>query len=112
MYEKEKAYRIIAHLKDFEGESWKLAFYDLWRYQMTYSMAYLIEVIESNRNGVYVHMVVKSAYAKSMVDSMESLGYRNISAEEEYFLIAESYDYDPDDYRPDECRTLLDVVLD
>ena len=109
MHEENKAVRVIASIKDFDGDvvKWKMSFYDLWRLQMTWSFAHLIEVIETGRQGnVKVHMIVKKNYFRSLLNTMEDLGYRNIESEEESFVFVDSYASSPNEDK------FLDVVID
>lgn len=94
---KDKAYRVISKYEDFDGdvEKWKVAFYDLWRLQMTYSFAYNIEVREGH-SGVYVSMLVREAYINQTVDTMTEWGFGGIRKDEEPVGIIESYEL-PDD---------------
>lgn len=75
----EDALYITADLEDFDGDvqKWKTAFYELWRYQMTWHFAHRIYV-EDTSDGVYVGIYCKPAYRGSLLDTMETLGYRNI----------------------------------
>lgn len=81
----EDALNVSATLNDFDGDvqKWKLTFYELWRYQMTWHFAYRISVHDRRNGGVYVCILCKPAYEKNIVETMESLGYRNIIVEHE-----------------------------
>lgn len=88
----ERATLVEAWLGDFDGDiaKWKDSFYQLWRYQMTWSFAYQIGLIE-RRNGVYVRMIVRPAYRKSLEETMPDLGYGNIKFEDCKVVIADGY---------------------
>lgn len=98
-----EAIRITSRLDDFDGDvaKWKDAFYELWRYQMTWSFAYKIEVIESGGSyfdrKVFVELVVKEAYKTNALDLMETLGYRNVKTEDIKVGIVNEYKHDLDD---------------
>lgn len=78
--EKRKAFYITAGITDFEGTvtDWKLAFYQLWRYQMTWNFAYLIDLHDLRDKGATVQLVVREAYVDNVLGLMEDLGYRNV----------------------------------
>ena len=78
--ERVTATRITASINNFDGnvEKWKLAFYEIWRYQMTWGFAYEIAVREGHK-GVFVDLLVKPAYAKSAQDMMYDLGYNGLT---------------------------------
>lgn len=80
IFRNETATMVIAHLKNYKYgvDEWKDAFYELWRYQMTYGMAYSIEVHESSANGVFVRMVIKDTFKKNILNTMYELGYQDI----------------------------------
>lgn len=89
--------RVRAYITDFVqdfGSTWKGSFYELWRYQMTWNFAYEIKVHETSDKDVCVSMLVKNAYLKNVLDTMESLGYRNVQIEEEHIGIIQIYDID------------------
>lgn len=93
---KEDAVRVTATYKDFNGDllTWKNAFYELWRYQLTYSMAYKLAVRESNKSGVFVDILVRPAYKDNLVETMRDLGYRNMTVYDEKVGIVECTDTD------------------
>ena len=74
------AVRISAYLKDFAGitSEWKIAVYEMFRWQMTWGFAYKIDVIESNDSGVFLTMLIKPAFEKSVLETMENYGFTNI----------------------------------
>lgn len=74
------ALQAVAHLRDFDGDvqQWKNAFYELWRYQMTWSFAHEIIVQESRANGVFVRVTFNRTYEGVLTSTMENLGYRDI----------------------------------
>lgn len=78
----EDAVHIVSHLNDFVGnvQEWKNAVYELFRYDMTWSFAHKIDVIESRSSGVFVSIIAKPAYEKSILGTMEDLGFRNTVA--------------------------------
>ena len=77
---REDAVRITAHFKDFAGtvSEWKDAIYELFRWDMTWSFAHKIDVIESRSNGVFVSLSIKPKFEKPLLETMEDLGFRNI----------------------------------
>ena len=91
----QKAYRVIAHFKDFEGlvDKWVKQFYELWRLQLTWSYAYSIELNESRANGVYVDLLIKTPYKKHLVECMEELGYANIQVHEVKVGMVDAFDH-------------------
>lgn len=109
--EKRKAVRIIAYYEDFDpkgwnstatedqkSECWKLAFYEMWRMQMTWGYAYEIEARESRQNGVHISICVKEGYAKNAKDTMEAIGFRDVRSYEEYVAVTDGFDLDDDTY--------------
>lgn len=82
--EKRKAVRISAYYKDFDGnlDKWKNAFYQLWRWQMTWDFAYEIQLIDT-RDGVKVYIMSKPNFQKNVLETMQDLGYRDIQTWEE-----------------------------
>lgn len=85
------AVRVISYYSDFNGDvgAWKLAFYELWRYQMTWSFAYEIAVNESRKNGIYVDLLVKPGYRDSIIETMDSIGYGKIATYADHVGIIE-----------------------
>lgn len=92
---KEKAFRFTASFERFDGnvETWKNAFYEVWRHQLTYNFAYEIELRE-NRSGVFLSMLVREAY-KEQAEGLSELGY-HFSIDEETAGVINDYDL-PDD---------------
>ncbi len=93
---KVEAVQITATLKDFNGDvdEWKIAFYNLWRWQMTIDYAYRIAVRESSRQGVYVELIVKYDQREPVLNIMEDLGYKNIKTEPEWIGVVDPYEHD------------------
>jgi len=91
--------RVEASFEDFDGdvEKWKNAFYEIWRYQLTYNFAYEISLIErrckdnQNKWTVWVSLLVREGFKKNIVETMEELGYGNIKVEEESVGVVELY---------------------
>ena len=83
--EKKSAIRVTARYEDFEGDiaKWKDSFYTVWRYQLTWSFAYRIDLRES-RKGVFIDLLVKPAYRKNVIEMLEDLGYRNVAENTEF----------------------------
>ena len=81
----EDSVSIVAHYKDFDGnlQKWKDAIYDLFRWDMTWSFAHKIDLIDSRQNGVFVSMSIKPSFERSVVETMEDLGFREIKATHE-----------------------------
>ena len=94
--ERVKAVNVWAGLNDFDGsvDEWKMKFYELWRYQMTFSFAYEIDVHEVSSGDVIVDLIVKSEFKQNILDTMESLGYRNIHTDDEYIGIVYAFEHD------------------
>lgn len=90
--------RIRTFLEDFDGtvEEWKKAFYEIWRYQMTWSFAHEISVHEVHGGDVCVSILAKDAYLNSAKSMMESLGYRNLQTSKEHLGVIETYELDDD----------------
>lgn len=100
------AVRLEAFLEDFAGtvEEWKIAFYEVWRYQMTYDFAYSIRVGEKSDNSVYMSLLVKGKYRKDARHLIERLGCKNIRESEEHIGIVQTYEIDDCD--------LFEVIAD
>lgn len=83
--EHEKAYRVTSYFNDFEGDvaEWKNAWYELWRYQMTFNMAYEMHLRDSRRNGTFVDLLIKEAYIESLTETMDGLRYGKVRVSEE-----------------------------
>lgn len=94
--EAEEALKIRAPYEDFNGgdQEWQLAFYQLWRYQLTFEFAYSLKVWEYSDNTLAVVMVVRPAYKNALLSTMQSLGYRNVKTEECKALEISPYDGD------------------
>lgn len=90
------AVRLEADGNDFDGDvaKWKNAFYQMWRYQMTWDFAYSIKVAERRKTGVYVSLLIKKAYLRQVKEMLGDLGYKNISEWEEHVGIVQLYDID------------------
>ena len=60
--------RIESDLNDFNGSlnEWKNAFYEIWRWQMTWDFAYSIRVSERRESGVYISMLVKKTFIENV----------------------------------------------
>ena len=73
------AVRVTSSINSFDGdlEKWKDAFYQVWRFQLTWGFAYQIELNET-RSGVYISMLIKPAYQDNLLAVMDDLGYRDI----------------------------------
>lgn len=97
-YDKEKCIWVVAHHNDFDGDlaKWKDSFYMLWRYQMTWSYAYDIEVNENRKNGTFVRLLIKPAYLDNILGAMNDLGYRNIEIFDAYVGVADGYEINTD----------------
>lgn len=93
----EDAVFITADLENFDGDvqKWRAAFYDLWRYQMTWHFAHRIYV-EDTRDGVYVGILCKPAYERNVVEAMEGLGYRKVQTQHDDIGAIECTEF-PDD---------------
>lgn len=92
---KEKAYRVTATFADFDKEggsmigwncddkvlAWKLAFYEIWRYQMTWQFAYRLEIIDGREN-LFVSILCKESFLDSLLNTMDGVGYRNVKSYE------------------------------
>lgn len=100
------AVRLEAFLEDFVGtvEEWKIAFYEIWRYQMYYTFAYSIEVAEKSDSSVYMSLLVKKAYLKNAKMLLKDIGCRNVKEWEEHIGIVQLYDVDDSD--------LFEVIAD
>ena len=91
----EKAYRFTATFESFDGngETWRNAFYEVWRHQLTYNFAYEIELRE-NRSGVFLSMLVRESF-KEQAEGLSELGYQ-FSIDEETAGVINDYEL-PDD---------------
>jgi hypothetical protein len=81
----EDAVYITSCLNDFDGgvQKWKNAVYDMFRWDMTYSFAYKIDVIESRSSGVFILLICRPKFEESIVATMEDNGFRNIKVRHE-----------------------------
>ena len=79
------AIRIDAEFEDFDGDlaKWKESFYQVWRYQMTWSFAYSIKLIDRRATGVCLYMLIKKAYLKQTREMLEYLGYKKFTEQNE-----------------------------
>ena len=89
----ENAKVLVTFFKDFSGDvtEWKIAFYELFRYQMTFYYAHEIEASESRANGVFVRLVIKPAFEKNALDLMHDLGFKNINVYDAKVLAVNPY---------------------
>lgn len=80
----ESAVRITADYRDFDGDvtSWKLAFYEIWRFHMTFNFTYEIKVYEP-RNDVRISILCKPAFKENALSMLDNLGYKNIKSKDE-----------------------------
>lgn len=90
------AIRIRSWYKDFDGDinKWKMAFYELWRYQLTFDFAFDIEVRETRKEGVYVSLSVNPSYADVLINTMTDLGFNEITTESETVAEISGYDFE------------------
>ena len=90
--EKAKALLITAHYSDFDGDlqKWKNSFYEVWRYQMTWSFAYRIEIIDGT-NGVFISLLIRPDYETPLMATLEDLGYRKVTKTETSVGIVDYY---------------------
>ena len=81
----EDAVLITADLTHFNGDvqSWKSAVYELFRCNMTWSFAHEIDVRESNKDGVFVSLIIKPEFEKNALAAMEDLGFKDAVAHHE-----------------------------
>lgn len=104
---RESAIRITAHFNEFDGnlDKWKDSFYQVWRYQLTWSFAYSIKLNESRKHGVYIDLLIIPSYREPLLETMESLGYRDIALNTEFVGIVDAYGHK-------ELEGIEEVVLD
>ena len=90
----EEAVNVVAYLEDFDGDvkEWKIAFYELWREQMTWSFAYEIVAGEHSDRSVYVCLKIRPKFKKALLGAMEQYGYRNIKTTDITIGIIEPYE--------------------
>ena len=93
---KEKTVCVVALLRDFDGgvEKWKDGFYQLWRYQLTYSYAYKIALYENCNDGVFLRLTVRPAYKDNILETMEDLGYREVKTYDGTVGVVCQWDHD------------------
>lgn len=91
----ENAVRITTDIEDFNGDvmGWKLSFYDIWRFQMTWDFAYEIKVHET-RKGVRISILCKPDFKGDAVNMLEGFGCKNIKTEAEDVGIVDLLDVD------------------
>jgi hypothetical protein len=89
------AIRITAHFSEFDGnlDKWEDSFYQVWRYQLTWDFAYGIKLNESRQHGVYIDLLIRPSYREPLLETMESLGYRDIAQNTEFVGIVEVYEH-------------------
>ena len=82
----EDCVHITSTLEDFDGDvqKWKNAVYDMFRWDMTYSFAHKIDLIDSRSSGVFILIIAKPSYEKNIIETMEDNGFRNIKSHHEY----------------------------
>ena len=95
LFDTTKARFIRAFLEDFDGglEKWKDSFYQLWRLQLTWDFAYVLELQETRSGGVSVAMVIKPAYENQVLATMKDWGYRKILTYSDEVAKINAYDY-------------------
>lgn len=94
----EKSLLVTAKWSDFDGDvqQWKDAIYELFRYQMTWSFAHQIELIDSRNSGVFVSIHCRPAYKENLLDTMEDLCFRNVNVTSEEIGVIECTDLPED----------------
>lgn len=105
--EKRKAVRVTAYLDDFDGNvaKWKESFYMVWRYQLTWSFAYSIDLRESRAKGVFIDLLIKPEYKNHLLETMEELGFMNVRADDVLVGIVDASEHD-------ELLEIEELVLD
>lgn len=100
--ELDKAVNIIARYKDFDGDldAWKDAFYQVWRYQLTFDFAHEIALKESKAD-VYIKIICKPCYKDNCVELLKSLGCKEITEETAVIGGISAYDFTDDMNTPD-----------
>ena len=81
---KVKGIEVRTKLSDFDGnvEKWKYNFYEIWRYQMTWSFAYEIRVHELHGGDVELLIIAKPSYKENILSMLEGLDYKNVIVED------------------------------
>lgn len=81
----EDALYITSNLNDFDGDvqKWKNAVYEMFRWDMGYSFAHKIDLIDSRSSGVFILLICRPKFEQSIVDTMEDNGFRNIKVRHE-----------------------------
>lgn len=75
---REQAVGLATSAKDFKGKDWRNAFYEVWRWNMTWNFAYSIKLIESRSDGVVLILTIKRAFFDQVFSMLEDLDYSNI----------------------------------
>lgn len=94
----EDALYITSTLNDFDGDvqKWKNAVYEMFRWDMGYSFAHKIDVVESRSSGVFILLICKPKFEKSIVETMKDNGFRNIKVRHDDIGVIECTEF-PDD---------------
>lgn len=102
--ELEDAVRVDVFYSDFDGdiEQWKDAFYQVWRYQLTWNFAYSIQLMETRRAGVCMCIYSRKDFRDNVTELLTSLGCRNINEEDVSAITIDSYGFS-DVEPPIEC---------
>ena len=94
-----KALEVKAAYEDFDGgdakdQKWQYAFYQLWRYQLTYDFAYSIKVNEYSDQTLDTILIIRPSYKNAVLQTMKGYGYRNIRVDDCKVLEISPYDGD------------------
>ena len=97
VYAKE-AVTIYAYRKDFDGDiqKWKNSIYEMFRWYMAYGYAHDILVYESNECVAYIRLIIKPPFEDSVLDTMDSLGFKELKVTHDEVGVIECTDM-PDD---------------
>jgi len=101
------AVEIKAWYKDFGGtlDEWKDAFYQVWRYQLTYEFAHEIKVLETRSSGVYFNIICKPCFKDDCLELLKSLKCNNIIVDPCLCGSVSAYDF-PESKTP-ECMAVV-----
>ena len=83
IWEMKKTVSLIAHLKDFDGdtEKWRQAYFMLLSWKNTWNIIYQMDLLESRNDGVYVWIILHEAdNAERTINFMKDLGYKEIKS--------------------------------
>jgi len=96
-------YIFTAKYSDFVNKdctAWQKSYFELLSWKNTWNLAYDLDILSNKSDGAFLRLVTKATESmkERMLQSLEELGYRNVSVDEVKARIFDPYDIWPDDF--------------